>query len=80
MTPEEAASIIGVSPNLIRLWLQQDKYDFGTYDKKVGAQAGSYTIFRHKFEKFVKNYCGIDIKKDTLADQSNRVSNVEPLY
>ena len=63
MTPEEAASIIGVSPNLIRLWLQQDKYDFGTYDKKVGAQAGSYTIFRHKFEKFAKNYCGIDIKK-----------------
>lgn len=66
MSPEEAANEIGVSPHLIRLWLQNGKFDFGSYDKRDGAKVGGYTIFRHKFEQFKKEYCGLENEKDTL--------------
>ena len=51
MTVEQAASLMGVSPQYIRAGLQQERLPFG-YAVKVSARRYTYFISRNKFMEF----------------------------
>ncbi|MED9905245.1 MAG: helix-turn-helix domain-containing protein [Lachnospiraceae bacterium] len=51
--PEEAAEMLGVSPETVRAWLREGKLKVGIAEQKPGKEKYNYTIFKPHFERFM---------------------------
>lgn len=66
--PAEAADILGVSPQFVRVAMQQGKLNIGIAIQLPGSSSWSYQIS----EKLLADYTGKDIKAEIAALRSKR--------
>lgn len=66
--PAEAADILGVSPQFVRVAMQQGKLNIGIAIQLPGSSSWAYQIS----EKLLADYTGKDIKAEIAALRSKK--------